>query len=202
MLVVISNPTALSNEASFINQLFDEGLELFHLRKPSADIIEIKDLLEKINPVYHQQIALHQHHELAIDYGITRLHFTEGKRREMSKYFWEEMKKKQLILSTSIHTVDEYQALSSCFDYVFWGPVFNSISKEGYNSTLQEGFVFPVKDNHPKAIAIGGINEHNLEQVKAMQFNGAALLGTIWQKSEDSIYQFKAVQKAWKKTDR
>ena len=91
--------------------------------------------------------------------------------------------------------------MSSAFDYTFFGPVFNSISKQGYASSLKNDFVFPAKQNHPKVIAIGGIDITNIQQAIDMQFNGAAALGTIWQKPEESIHQFKALQKEWKQKD-
>ena len=55
MLLVISNPTAVTDEATIINGLFGEGLEIFHLRKPGMAISEIDKLMEKIQPAYYQQ---------------------------------------------------------------------------------------------------------------------------------------------------
>ena len=48
MLVVISNPTAIANEASIINTLFDEGLRILHLRKPGIAPDEMSALIEQI----------------------------------------------------------------------------------------------------------------------------------------------------------
>ena len=65
--MVISNPTPIANEAELVNGLFDEGLEVLHLRKPEATVDDIQSLLKQINSKYHHQIALHQHHEIADD---------------------------------------------------------------------------------------------------------------------------------------
>ncbi len=202
MLVVISCPNVVDKEVTIINTLFDEGLEVLHVRKPDTDVGELRTLIEKIHSTYHHQIALHQYHEIANEYGIKRLHFTETKRKEMSEKALADLREDKNILSTSIHQVEAYNTLSACFEYAFFGPVFNSISKQGYTSSLKKDFVFPVKNNHPKVIAIGGIDATNIQQAMDMQFNGAALLGTIWQKPGESIQQFKAVQKAWKQTGR
>lgn len=201
MLIVISNPTLVANEAKHIDALFDEGLELLHMRKPEAAVDEVRELIEKINTKYRHQIVLHQHHEMANEYGIKRLHLTEAKRKEMNEEAMIILREDNNILSTSIHQMEAYNNLSSAFEYTFFGPVFNSISKQGYTSALKDDFVFPVKSNHPKVIAIGGIDATNIQQAIDMQFNGVAILGTIWQKPEESIQQFKAVQKAWKQTD-
>lgn len=201
MLIVISNPTPVPNETTIINGLFDAGMEIFHLRKPEYNLREIKMLLKEIHTQYHHQIALHQHHEIANEYGIKRWHLTEAKRKEMSEQALRRLREDNNILSTSIHNIEAYNTLSSAFDYTFFGPVFNSISKEGYASSLKNDFVFPVKKNYPKVIAIGGIDAINIQQVMDMQFNGVVVLGTIWQNPEESIQQFKAVQKAWKQAD-
>ena len=201
MLVVISYPAAVVDETNIINGLFNEGLEILHLRKPGVAVNEIIELIKKIKPQYYHQIALHQHHEMAGDFGINRLHFTEAKRNEMSE---EELTalKANTILSTSIHQTEAYNTLSSSFEYTFFGTVFNSISKQGYTSALNDDFIFPVKKNHPKVIAIGGIDATNIQKVRDMKFDGIAALGAIWQKPDESIQQFKALQKAWKQTDR
>ncbi len=200
MVVVISYPTNVAGEATIMNNLFDEGLEILHIRKPVVAIDEIRLLIQKIKPQYHHRISLHQYHELAGDFGIKRLHYTETNRKEMSAEVLIRLKAENFILSTSIHQVQEYNSLSTVFDYTFFGPVFNSISKPGYTSVIADDFIFPVLANHSKVIAIGGINATNILKVKEMQFNGAAVLGIIWQKLGESILHFKALQKAWKQT--
>ncbi len=202
MVVAITYSTAIADEATIINNLFDEGLEILHLRKPDVAIDEIRLLVQKIKMQYYHRISLHQHHELAFDFGIKRLHFTETNRRKMSDEMLMKLKEESYILSTSIHDVKEYNSLSTAIDYTFFGPVFNSISKLGYSAVIADDFIFPVQANHSKVIAIGGINATNILKAKEMQFHGAAVLGSIWQKPVESILQFKALQKAWKQTGR
>ena len=197
MLVVISSPTAVANEANIINALFDEGLEVLHLRKPEINLEEMRSLLEKIKPPYYHRVALHQHHELADDFGIDRLHYTEANRKS-----WDGDVREGKVMSTSIHDVAEYRTLSNRFNYTFFGPVFDSISKVGYTSSLSGDFVFPVEPGRPKVIAIGGVDSSNIQRAKEMKFDGVAALGTIWSKPENSISQFKALQKAWEQTGR
>jgi thiamine-phosphate pyrophosphorylase len=202
MVVVITNPTAVTDEATIINNLFDEGLEILHIRKPDAAVYEIRLLLQKIKIQYHHKIALHQHHELSSDFGTKRLHFTEINRRKMNDEMLVKLKTDNYVLSTSIHSVQEYNRLSNVFDYIFFGAVFNSISKQGYTAVVADDFIFPVQDNYSKVVAIGGINATNILKVKEMKFHGAAALGTIWQTQSEGILQFKALQKAWKQTGR
>lgn len=201
MLIIISNPTPIPNEANHINALFDEGLEVFHLRKPEATVDEVRVLLEKIKTMYHSQIALHQHPLIAKEYSLKRLHFTEVKRKETREEALMQLKQSGYVLSTSIHQTEAYTGLSTCFTYTFFGPVFNSISKQGYPSTITNGFVFPSEKSNSKVIALGGISAANIQEAMKMKFDGVAVLGTIWHKPDESIRQFKALQKAWKQTD-
>ncbi|GAC1493024.1 MAG: thiamine phosphate synthase [Flavisolibacter sp.] len=179
----------------------DAGLALCQYRRPDAPRNGLRELNAVSHPDYRHHSALHQHHEIAKEYKMERLHFTEAKRNEICEEALKALKTDNNRLSTSIHNINTYNTLSSAFDYTFFGPVFNSISKQGYTSSVKHDFVFPVKKSYPKVIAIGGIEATNIQKLFNMQFDGVAVLGMIWQNLEESIQQFKAVQKAWKRTD-
>ena len=177
MLVVISHALMLDGEAGYINALFDAGMEVFHMRKPSIDRASITELIHSIDPVYWPRIALHQHHEMASDFGIYRLHLTEERRRQGYE--------PEGYLSTSIHGACE---LSDRFQYAFFGPVFDSISKPGYKAA---SFIV----SGPRLIAIGGITPDNAREALQMGFAGVAVLGSLWQKPADCVKQFKALRR-------
>ena len=193
MLFVISDPMMRSDDAALINSLFDEGMEVFHLRKPSAAAPAIQHLLEKIKQDHYAKIALHHHHELAERFGITRLHYTEERRNKTDAKEWSLLKEQGFHLSTSIHQIEEASTISDQFDYVFFGPVFNSISKKGYMATVTENFIVPGKKR--KLVAIGGIDENNVSKILQKGFDGVAVLGAIWQ-SPEPVKSFKQIKKA------
>lgn len=193
MLIVISDPLMRSDDAALINALFDEGLEVFHVRRPSAAGTEIQQLLEKINQNHYGKIALHQHHQLAKSFGIKRLHYTEEHRKKTEAKEWSLLKEQGFHLSTSIHQVEEANTISEQFDYVFFGPVFNSISKKGYMATVTGNFIVPGKKR--KLVAIGGIDENNVSMPLQKGFDGVAVLGAIWL-SADPVKSFKQIKKA------
>lgn len=186
MLIVISSPTPITKEASLINQLFDEGLSVFHLRKPESSSQELVLLLQEINPIYYSKIALHSHHYLAKSFGINRLHYSEASRKQLSDTDFSE---NENILSTSVHSIADYENLSNYFAYTFLSPVFDSISKPGYHAQSFE----LSKKTETKLVALGGIDETNCIKAFEMGFDGVALLGSIWN-SEDKLKTFKAIQ--------
>jgi len=192
MLIVISNPTPLKNDAAIINQLFDEGLSVFHLRKPECSSQDLVLLLQEINPLHHSKIALHSHHSLAKSFGINRLHYTEASREQITEPDLIEAQSKN-VLSTSVHSVDDYQNLSLHFNYAFLSPVFDSISKPGYQ---KQTFDLSKINKKPgtKLIALGGIDVNNCNKALDMGFDGIAVLGSIWN-AENKIDAFKQINK-------
>lgn len=59
MLIVISNPTAIKNELSIIHQLFEVGLDIFHIYKPDFSVQQIIEFRQQIDAQYHPKIVVH-----------------------------------------------------------------------------------------------------------------------------------------------
>ena len=188
-LIVISHPDAIANEARLINQLFESGLTRFHLRKPGYDAGQTAGLLRQINEQYHHYIALHQHHDVAQDFGIKRLHYTEQHRVNTDPEKLTMLNDQGYILSTSVHEIAALQTLTR-FDSAFLGPIFNSISKPGYQAKWSDSFSLNKQGIQLNVIALGGIELSNLSKIKAMNFDGAAVLGTIWNNPDLAISNF------------
>ena len=193
MVVVVSSPLPIQKESDLINQLFENGLEYFHLRKPDYGEDEIIAMLNEISSKYHKHISLHTHLHLAEDFKMNRLHFNEFKREngEYKNYG------KDWIKSTSIHSDTILAEGLNEFDYCFYGPVFNSISKEGYHkmNSLNIDHIRKIYIN--KVIGIGGIDDKNLNVLKKKGYGGIAVLGSIWQQSQNAVLNFKTIQDKW-----
>lgn len=193
MLIVITHPTPVAKEATIINSLFDEGMDVLHLRKPDATAEELKELFAGIQTKYHSQIALHQHHRLAGNFDIKRLHYTEQHRKKTDEAEWLNLKERGFILSSSIHKIEDAETLSLFFAYAFFGPVFNSISKSNYSALTPSDFMVPATET--KLVAIGGMDKNNITKALEMGFDGVAILGAVWQNA-DPLKSFKNIQKA------
>ena len=180
LIIIISNATALKNEATHINELFKQGMQLFHLRKPDYTLEQMEELLKNIESQYYPNIVLHQHHELAEKYNLKRIHFPEHKRKSTSEAELLNWKKKGFTLSTSIHDLEEHKSLSEVFDYAFYGPVFESISKPDYKPKSNEIPKLKQEERKVKIIAIGGVDADKIMQLQEAGFDGAALLGAVW----------------------
>ncbi|QRR00779.1 thiamine phosphate synthase [Dyadobacter sandarakinus] len=190
-LIVITHPEMLPDEADIINRLFALGLPRLHVRKPEVSEADMKALIQSIAKTYRGRMVLHQHHQLAAVFDIGGIHFTEHNRLMQTADDLNEWKKHGFTLSTSIHDPDALQSLSHSFDYVFLGPVFDSISKPGYKSRIPDEFYLNKYNYTGKVFALGGIDVHNIQTIAQMGMDGAAVLGSIWQKPENAVNQFR-----------
>lgn len=194
-LIVISDTDYVANEAEIINQLFEAGMRRFHLRKPGWDFKQLTGLLSQIDQTFHHDIAIHGHHEIAGQFNLKRLHYTERNRFNTEPEKLISQKGQGYELSTSVHDLDFLKSLRA-FDYVFFSPVFNSISKPGYQGGLPESFRLQKDDVKPKLIALGGVGNSNLNKIKEMNFDGAAVLGAIWSRPEQAVSNFKKLKES------
>ena len=127
--------------------------------------------------------------ELIELFKINRIHFPEALRIKLKEEELENIKSKGFTLSTSIHDLSELNALSKAFDYTFYGPVFESISKPGYKPKTKE-IILP-NNKEIKIIAIGGVTPDKISELEKLNFDGAAFLGAIWENSKNAINIFK-----------
>lgn len=191
MIVVITLPTFIPNEADAIVRLFDErGIDRLHIRKPGMPEADVASLIAQIPERYYPLLSVHDHHALALQFGLGGIHLN-GRCPE-PPVGW------QGLLSVSCHSLDELAQRKQetfavvdglagqgrpRFDYLSLSPIFDSISKQGYRSAfgrgqLREAFASGIIDD--RVLALGGVSFDRVEEVRAMGFGGAMILGDAW----------------------
>ncbi len=181
MLIVISDSDFRSDEAKVVNELFQAGLDLFHIRKYGASEESLLKLINEISAEYHSRLVIHHNHEWGRAIGLNRFHYSEIDRKAWKELNWIGLRS-EVIYSTSVHSIEEYNELPDHFSYAFLSPVFDSISKADYKAGT---FDFAKRRNkETKLIGLGGIQPDNVNQTIQMGFDGAALLGTIWNNTD------------------
>ncbi|RUT70961.1 thiamine phosphate synthase [Flavobacterium cupreum] len=189
-MIVITNPSSIANEISIIDSLFEEGLSLLHIRKPDFSELEMALFIHQIKLRFRANLVLHSHHELAQDFGINRIHFPEKQRKEVF-----EIARENKIISTSVHSIETFNALHPNFEYAFLSPVFKSISKENYESETDFFEALKSRINFKtKLIALGGMASENIQKALENGFDDIALLGAVWN-HQNPVNQFKLCQK-------
>ncbi|OOG74531.1 thiamine phosphate synthase [Flavobacterium sp. A45] len=197
-MIVITNPIPIANEISTIHSLFENGLELLHIRKPNFSDSEMKQFISEIKLEERRRLVLHSHHHLAAIFGMNRIHFSESKRKTMQllprKSPFEKYKTNDFHLSTSVHSIEDFNDLNCAFEYAFLSPFFPSISKENYSSKTNLLEAIKNRTNfRTKLIALGGIESKNITQALENGFDNVASLGTIWNQN-NPIENFKLCQ--------
>lgn len=178
MIVLISPEEDIKNEMVILNQLFDAGLEFYHLRKPLKNIQEYSAYLNKIEVKYHNRIVVHEFHELINKYNLKGIHFQEKKRRDHidnpGQYF-KSLNMYGKTISSSFHELEELENCEFEFDYHLLSPVFSSISKKGY-----KGKGFNVKNSDKLIIGMGGVDLSTISEIFKLGFKGIGVLGGVW----------------------
>lgn len=180
MIIIITSEKEIYNESKIINELFQEGLDLLHIRKPLMSSDVMKDFIKSIDVEFHQRLVLHSHYDVANDFNISGFHFREIDRQNNIHEFFIDK-----IISTSVHDIQTFNKLKVKWNYAFISPVFQSISKKGYGKGSNILNDIKKRDNqNAKLIALGGIHENNINEVLKSNVDGVALLGAIWENNQ------------------
>ena len=201
-IIIITQPFFFHNEAALLTEMTgttrqtavnsgNDSEVIFHIRKPDANIEEMRRLIVSLPTESRNRIVVHSHYSLVPELGLRGAHL--GKGRMLPPAFPYDIP-----TSYSCHSLEEVVVQKSQRAYVFLSPVFSSISKKGYESAfskeaLDNAFHRGIIDK--KVVALGGITPQRIPAVKEMGFGGAALLGSVWQ-SADPVAQLTTVIQA------
>lgn len=175
-IIVVTDPEFLPEESSAIEMLLESGAYRVHIRKPGSDVQDYENLLKSIRPDLRARLSLHDHFGLAARYGTGGIHLN-GRNPFPPEHF-------SGIISRSCHSFEEVAAHRNDCGYLFISPIFDSISKKGYNAGFSEAQIAAHKadgliDN--RVFAMGGVCPDNMQKLAAYGFSGAAVLGFIWE---------------------
>lgn len=180
-LIVITLPDTFPGETTVLNKLFAEsGLRLLHLRKPCLSERETEGWIRQIRPEFRRSIVLHDHFNLARQYGLRGIHLNN---RNPDVPAW--LNRGDFTLSHSCHSTEEVGRVQEDYDYVFLSPVFDSISKPGYKAAFTRERLAEARDILSRNVyALGGITFERLGEVRDMGFFGAAMMGGFWESKQ------------------
>ncbi len=180
-LIVLSPDKFESNEINNLLLMFEQGLELFHLRKPVSGIDEYEDYLNKIPSEFLNRIVIHYHYPLIEKFNLKGIHLNEISRKSGEADSHDYTSK---IISSSFHDLSELKQCEDNYEYVFYSPVFKSISKPDYSPCTELNRIAnQLKNIERNVVALGGISPLNIKEVCGLGFYGVATLGYIWQSS-------------------
>lgn len=197
-LILMTLPTFFVEEHKILTALFDEGLELLHLRKPHTEPVYSERLLSLIPDEYHKRIVVHDHFYLKEEYGLYGIHVGHLATSEPRAYRGR--------VSCTCHTAAEVQAYRKQFNYLFFSPVFASSGEAQATGQAAEQLSLALNGKliDKKVMAFGNVTLERLSSVRNMGFGGAVILGDLWNRFDmhadtdfkNLIVYFRHLQKA------
>ncbi len=174
--IIITQPFFVEGEAERITEFLRNGTcDYIHIRKLGAEREDVERLLRAIPAEWHSRITLHDHFELAGKYQLHGLH-TNSRNPAVPSGF-------EGSVSRSLHSLDEVVKLKSRYSFVSLSPIFDSVSKQGYNSAFTPEQLAEARKKgiiDEKVFALGGVTFALLPKVKEMGFGGGMILGDAW----------------------
>lgn len=193
-LVIQTQPTFFVEEDKIISALFDEGMDILHLRKPDSEPIYSERLLSLLPNEYYNKINVHQHYYLKQEYDLHGIHIDnpdqpvpEGYRRHITR-------------STS--RISDLKDMKKQCDYVMLHSLFDSLHDNTRASlTIKE--MEDARDNgliDRHVYALGGMSYENIKMAKELGFGGVCICGDLWNRfSIQHEIDFKALIEHFRK---
>lgn len=183
----------LQLETSIVTQMFENGLETFHLRKPKFTTKEITAYLDRIPAKFHHKIVMHSHHILALKYktkGISLGRKDKGSSiKKWLKLRLIKSKKQPLVIASSFGRISNLIEETYKYDYVFLSPIFDGLTGNFATGIKKEQLKGVLSRIPHKVIARGGVSTEKIELIKEMGFDGMAIHSIIWKK-KDPLQEF------------
>lgn len=202
-LIVLSPSTGEpEKEAVIITQLFEHGLDTFHLRKPRYSTRELREYIESIPARFHNRIVIHSHHLLALKYNLKGIHITRTHFKRKYRLWFNlrllKMKRPDITISTSYRKLASLYEEKNIFDYVFLAPIFDSISGKFQAGYSEHSLRAAIQKTPFKIIARGGIDFSKVQKVSEVGFAGLTLNSSLW-KSDKPLEEFTRVLDEFRK---
>ena len=174
-LILMTRPDFFVEESQIITALFDEGLELLHVRKPESEPVYSERLLSLIPENYHKNIVVHDHFYLKGEYGLKGIHLNARNSQLPHNYKGH--------ISCSCQNADELKERVRSFDYVFLSSLFDTTREDGFGEQFSVQKLNEMADSKligRKVMAFGNVDIDNMPLVKSLGFGGAVILGDLW----------------------
>lgn len=176
-LILLTSPQFFVEEDKILTTLFEEGLDVLHLRKPNSEPVFCERLLTLIPQEHHKRIVVHDHFYLKEEFDLMGIHISHHNPVMPADY--------KGMHSRTCYTLDEVKEQKPQNDYLILKNVFDSISEPRYvhqftdeqlHAAARQGII----DRH--VMAQGGMALENMQQVAEYGFGGMVIRGDLWKR--------------------
>lgn len=174
-LILLTSPEFFIEEDKILSTLFEEGLDILHLRKPESEPVYCERLLSLLPEEYHRKIVVHDHFYLKDEFDLLGIHLSHRNPEAPANYKGP--------ITRTCYSMEELQQYKSKSQYVCLRSVFDSISEPENHATFTKDELMNATRNgliDKNVIAEGGITLENLDSVRQLGFGGVAIRGDLW----------------------
>lgn len=200
-LLLLSSPNFFVEEDKILAALFDEGLDILHLRKPNSEPVYCERLLTLLPQKYHQRIVTNDHFYLKEEFDLMGIHISERNPQIPHGY--------NGVTTQTCYSLEELAEAKKKNQYVILRDVYNTTSDSGSKAAytheqLRDASRRGLIDK--RVMAQTGITLENIESVRDLGFGGAVVCSDIWKRFnihsgmdfKDVIKHFHKLRKASK----
>lgn len=201
-LILISSPDKFKSEIDPILTLFEQDLEVLHVRKPGFSEKKMAEYLRMIPSKYHNRLVIHSHFSLLGKFKLLGIHLGKKDRadtfRNRLRLKWLRLRHSNLTVSTSFHNLMSLSEDTRSFSYVFLSPIFDGISKKSHGGGFKsDQLKKALRNSSHRVVGMGGINAERISKIKDVGFYGAAILGAVWSAGEDPVNAFTRIHEVY-----
>lgn len=176
-LILLTSPDFFIEEDKILTTLFEEGLDILHLRKPNSEPVFCERLLTLLPDEFHRRIVVHDHFYLKEEFNLMGIHLSHHNPTAPPDY--------HDMVSRTCYTLEEVKEMKPKSKYVILKNVYDSISEPTYVSRftaedLHTATRQGVIDRH--VMAQGGISLENINEIKQFGFGGVVIRGDLWKR--------------------
>lgn len=174
-LLLLSSPHFFVEEDKILATLFEEGLDMLHLRKPDSEPVYCERLLTLLPDKYHQRIVTNDHFYLKEEFGLLGIHLSHRNPDKPRNY--------NGITTCTCYSIEELEEAKKRNHYVILKNIYSSTSgsnnlSQYTHQQLRDASRQGLIDKH--VMAQTGITLENIEEVADLGFGGAVVCNDIW----------------------
>lgn len=176
-LILLTSADFFIEEDMILTTLFEEGLDILHLRKPDSEPVYCERLLTLIPEQYHPRIVVHDHFYLREEFGLMGIHLSRRNPQLPPGYSGP--------VTRTCYSLDEVERIGQQCQYIFLRNVFDSISEPENRATFTEA---QLRDAARRGIigrrvmAEGGVALENIPRLRDLGFGGVVVRGDLWKR--------------------
>ncbi len=176
-LILLSSPYFFVEEDKILATLFEEGLDMLHLRKPDSEPVYCERLLTLLPEKYHKRIITNDHFYLKEEFGLMGIHLSQRNPQMPVGY--------DGITTSTCYALDEladakkrnhYVILKNIYDSTSGSDSMSQYTHQQLRDATRQGLI------DKRVMAQTGITLENIQEIRDLGFGGAVVCSDIWKR--------------------